>query len=47
MGDETVDQERRIAGSKAEYDRLQFVTPAVGKLADFFGRQLADARGAK
>jgi len=27
------------------YDRPQFVTPAVGKLTDFFGRHLADARG--
>ena len=26
------------------YDRPQFVTPAVGKLTDFFGRHLADAR---
>jgi len=29
------------------YDRPQFVAPAVGKLADFFGRHLADARGSK
>jgi hypothetical protein len=29
------------------YDRPQFVTPAVGKLTDFFGRHLADARGSK
>jgi len=29
------------------YDRAQFVTPAVGKLTDFFGRHLADARGSK
>jgi fermentation-respiration switch protein FrsA (DUF1100 family) len=27
------------------YDRPQFVTPAVGKLADFFGRLRADAQG--
>jgi hypothetical protein len=26
------------------YDRPQFVTPAVGKLADSFGRYLADVR---
>jgi fermentation-respiration switch protein FrsA (DUF1100 family) len=26
------------------YDRPQFVTPAVAKLTDFFGRHLADAR---
>ena len=29
------------------YDRPRFVTPAVGKLTDFFGRHLADARGSK
>ena len=29
------------------YDRAQFVAPAVAKLADFFGRNLADARGSK
>ena len=29
------------------YDRPRFVTPAAGKLADFFGRHLADARGSK
>jgi fermentation-respiration switch protein FrsA (DUF1100 family) len=29
------------------YDRPQFVTPAVGKLADFFGRHLTDARGSE
>ena len=29
------------------YDRPQFVTPAVGKLTDFFGRHLADARGSR
>lgn len=27
------------------YDRPQFVTPAVGKLTEFFGRHLADVRG--
>jgi len=27
------------------YDRPQFVTPAVSRLADFFRRHLADARG--
>ena len=31
----------------AEQDRPQFVTPAVSKLADFFGRHLADARGSR
>jgi hypothetical protein len=29
------------------YDRPQFVTPAIAKLTEFFGRQLADARGSK
>ena len=29
------------------YDRPQFVTPAVGKLTEFFGRHLADARGSR
>jgi fermentation-respiration switch protein FrsA (DUF1100 family) len=29
------------------YDRPQFVTPAVGKLADFSGRHLNDARGSE
>jgi uncharacterized protein len=29
------------------YDRPQFVTPAVAKLTEFFGRHLADARGSK
>jgi fermentation-respiration switch protein FrsA (DUF1100 family) len=29
------------------YDRAQFVAPAVEKLAEFFGRHLADARGTK
>ena len=29
------------------YDRPQFVTPAVSKLAEFFGRHLADARGSR
>jgi hypothetical protein len=29
------------------YDRSQFVTPAVAKLTDFFGRHLANARGSK
>jgi fermentation-respiration switch protein FrsA (DUF1100 family) len=29
------------------YDRPQFVTPAVEKLADFFGHHLADARGSR
>jgi fermentation-respiration switch protein FrsA (DUF1100 family) len=29
------------------YDRPQFVSPAVAKLTDFFGRHLADARGTK
>lgn len=29
------------------YDRPQFVTPAVAKLAGFFGRHLADARGGR
>jgi len=29
------------------YDRPQFVTPAVGKLTEFFGRHLAEARGSK
>jgi fermentation-respiration switch protein FrsA (DUF1100 family) len=29
------------------YDRPQFVTPAVAKLSEFFGRHLAEARGSK
>jgi fermentation-respiration switch protein FrsA (DUF1100 family) len=29
------------------YDRPQFVTPAVSKLAEFFGRHLADARASR
>jgi len=29
------------------YDRPPFVTPAVAKLTEFFGRHLADARGSK
>ena len=49
MANEIIDQKRRafLGTSIDMYDRAQFVTPAVGKLADFFGRHLADARGSR